>query len=98
MQSRWFAVLIATICLEGLGRKYLTQVPSVAFYFLKDVVLLFGLWRFRPSAAVTRAGRHLYRGFGIALAVAVVWTILELLNPKQESLALGLLGVRAYWL
>ncbi len=98
MQSIWFGLLMATICLEGLGRKYLPQIPSVGFYLLKDVVLLFGLWRFRPAASVTRIGRHLYRGFGVALAIAVVWTLLELANPDQESLPLGLLGVRAYWL
>jgi hypothetical protein len=98
MQSIWFAVLASTICLEGLGRKYLPQVPAVAFYFLKDAVLLFGLWRFRPAAVVTRTGRHLFRGFGVALAIAIVWTVLELLNPLQESMPLGLLGLRAYWL
>ncbi len=98
MESIWFAVLVSTICLEGLGRKYVPEIPSVAFYLLKDAVLLFGWWRFRPPAAVTRAGRNLYRGFGIVMVVGLVWTVLELFNPQQESLPLGLLGLRAYWL
>ena len=42
MQTYWFLALMASICLEGLGRKYLPAVPSIAFYLLKDFVLLFG--------------------------------------------------------
>ena len=50
--SRRFArsgslLLLAAICLEGLGRRYLPAIPSAVFYFLKDVVLLVGLIRFR---------------------------------------------------
>ena len=42
MEIYWFASLMACICLEGLGRRYLPQIPLIAFYFLKDVVLLIG--------------------------------------------------------
>jgi tetratricopeptide (TPR) repeat protein len=98
MESIWFATLVSTICLEGLGRKYLPQIPAVAFYFLKDVVLILGLWRFRRTTTITRTGRYLYRGFGVALAVAFAWTVLELFNPMHESFLLGLIGLRAYWL
>jgi hypothetical protein len=94
----WFALLFSTICLEGLGRKYLPQIPAVAFYFLKDVVLLFGYYRFRPPADIRRISGYLYRGFGIVWVIAFGWTLIELANPEQGSIVLGLVGLRAYWL
>ena len=94
----WFIALFSSICLEGLGRKYIPQVPSAAFYFLKDLVLLYGLLRYRPSPTVVRSVSYLYRGFGVAFIAGMVWTLIELLNPEQESLVLGLIGIRAYWL
>ncbi len=51
MQTYWFVALISAVCLEGLGRRYLPFIPSAFFYFLKDVILLFGYVRFRPPAA-----------------------------------------------
>ena len=48
MRKYWFLALFAATCLEGLGRKYLPFVPSMVFYFLKDLVLLAGYlpaWR-----------------------------------------------------
>jgi hypothetical protein len=98
MQTFWFVTLICAVCLEGLGRRYLPAVPSVAFYFLKDVILLFGWVRFRPTVVVTRTARLLFRGFGIFVAVSMVWTIAEIFNPEHQSLALGLIGLRSYWL
>jgi hypothetical protein len=94
----WFVTLVATICLEGLGRKYLPQVPSGVFYFAKDVVLLFGYYRFRPSATIRRTSSYLYRGFKVVWMVGLLWTVIELLNPLHQSQTLGLLGLRAYWL
>ena len=35
MQALWYTLLVSSICLEGLGRKYLPAVPSLVFYFLK---------------------------------------------------------------
>jgi hypothetical protein len=98
MQSIWFLVLVSTICLEGLGRKYLPQIPSVAFYFLKDPVLLFGMYYFRPPPDVRQISSYLYRGFGIVWVVGFVWTVMELFNPEQQSYLLGIIGLRAYWL
>jgi hypothetical protein len=98
MRTVWFAALVSSICLEGLGRKYLPQVPSVGFYLLKDAVLLMGYFRFRPSLQVRQTAKFLYRGFDAAWLCGFVWTFLELANPEHESVVLGLLGMRAYWL
>jgi hypothetical protein len=98
MQIVWYTALISAICLEGLGRKYLPQIPSLAFYFLKDFVLVFGYIRFRPPPSVARAVRYLYGGFGIAVIAGIGWTVIELANPRHESWMLGLIGLRAYWL
>ncbi len=38
----WAALLLAAICFEGLGRKYVSAVPQPVFYLLKDVILLAG--------------------------------------------------------
>lgn len=98
MEIAWFVALISAICLEGLGRKYLPVVPDAAFYFLKDVVLLFGYLRFRPTAAIRGAAKYLYRGFEAAWAASFLWTLIEVFNPEQMSKPLALIGLRAYWL
>jgi hypothetical protein len=98
VQIVWFTALFSSICLEGLGRRYLPQVPAVAFYFLKDIILIIGYVRFRPPPPVRRAARYLFRGFEVVTLVAIAWTVLEILNPEQESFPLALLGLRAYWL
>jgi hypothetical protein len=98
MQIVWYTFLISAICLEGLGRKYLPQIPAIAFYFLKDLVLLFGYVQFRPPPSVRRAVRYLYGGFGIAIVAGIGWTVIEMLNPEQQSWMLALIGLRAYWL
>ena len=94
----WFVLLISAICLEGLGRKYLPGIPAPAFYFFKDVVLLFGYLRFRPTLAVRRTVRYLYRGFEAFWGAAFVWTVIEMFNPSHQSLPLAFIGMRAYWL
>ncbi|HVZ71745.1 MAG TPA: O-antigen ligase family protein [Polyangia bacterium] len=98
MKSLWFAVLMALLCLEGLGRKYIPAVPGVIFYFAKDVVLVFGFMRFRHSADIDATWRRLYGGFRFAWIAAFGWTLMEILNPAQDSFILGLVGMRAYWL
>jgi hypothetical protein len=98
MKTLWYILLVSTICLEGLGRKYLPQVPSVAFYFAKDAILLFGYFRFPPSKHIQKVSLFLYRGFGAIWVLGLFWTIAELFNPLNESMALGVLGLRAYWL
>jgi hypothetical protein len=98
MAIAWFITLISAICLEGLGRKYLPGVPPPVFYFFKDIVLLFGYLRFRPTLPIKRAARYLYRGFEVFWLGGFIWTVIELFNPEHQSLALGLVGMRAYWL
>jgi hypothetical protein len=99
MKIVWFATLIATICFEGLGRKFLPQVPSAFFYFLKDVVLVVGWIRFRPPPRLWAEARRLYSNFfRLVWVLAFVWTILEMLNPEHSSAALAIIGLRAYWL
>jgi hypothetical protein len=98
MQTLWFIALISATCLEGLGRRYLPWLPPAAFYFLKDVVLILGYLQFRPPTNVRRAVRYLYRGFGLFWVASFVWTVIEVFNPEHQSLSLGLLGLRAYWL
>ncbi len=98
MKRFWFLALFSSVCLEGLGRKYLPGIPATAFYFLKDVVLVLGFLRFRPDATVTSVSKYLYRGFGIVWVLGFIWTILEAFNPEHQSLALAFVGVRAYWL
>jgi hypothetical protein len=97
MQSVWFFFLVSAICLEGLGRKYLPEIPSVAFYFLKDLVLLCGYYWFRPPVLVRKVTHYLYRGFGVIWVAGLVWTIIEFFNPAHESTLLGIIGLRAYW-
>jgi hypothetical protein len=92
------AVLIASICFEGVGRKYLPEVPAFAFYFLKDVVLLVGLLAFGVRRDVLAAAKRSYRGFGLFLGLSVLWTVGELANPAHASVLLGLVGLRSYWL
>jgi len=98
MKRYWFLALFWAVCLEGLGRKYLPQVPSTVFYFLKDAVLLIGIIKFRPSASVTAIARRLYGGFGAVWVIGFVWTVLEAFNPEHQSIPLAFVGVRAYWL
>jgi hypothetical protein len=98
MQTYWFTLLVGAVCLEGLGRRYLPVVPSAVFYFLKDVILIAGYIRFRPSLQITRTAGHLYRGFGIVWMVGFVWTVAEVFNPDQQNLLLGFMGLRSYWL
>jgi hypothetical protein len=98
VQLAWFILFVSSICFEGLGRKYLPGVPSVVFYFMKDVVLLVGLAAMRPGPDVTRAVKWLYRGFAAVMAAAVAWTVIEVFNPESPSKVLGFIGLRAYWL
>jgi hypothetical protein len=98
MKVAWFVALFSAICLEGLGRKYIPQVPPIAFYFLKDVVLLIGYFRFRPPAAVRSMQGFLFRGFQYVWLAGFAWTLLETFNPDHQSFPLALVGLRAYWL
>jgi hypothetical protein len=98
MEVAWFFALISAICLEGLGRRYLPFIPAGAFYFLKDAVLLLGYLLFPPRGEVGRMVKYLYRGFGAVWAIGCAWTIAEVFNPGLQNFALGVLGLRAYWL
>jgi hypothetical protein len=98
MQIYWFATLMASICLEGLGRKYLPAIPSAVLYFFKDAVLLSGYFFVKPPRSVQRSWRMLYRGFGVVWLVTLAWTVVQVFNPSHESTELALIGLRAYWL
>ena len=98
MKLAWFIALVSTICLEGLGRKYLPGIPSAFFYLAKDLVLVIGFWMFRPSPTIIPTGSRLYSGFKVVWLLGIFWTVGELLNPRQLSLPIGFLGLRAYWL
>src|SRR5579863_10476385 len=98
MKTVWFVALAVSMCFEGLGRRYLPFIPSIAFYFLKDVVLLVGYLQFRPKRPVVRAMRQLYQGFEVFWAVGFVWTVAEVFNPNGQSIMLAIVGLRSYWL
>jgi hypothetical protein len=98
VKTAWFALLMSTICFEGLGRRYLPAIPSAAFYFLKDLILLYGFVRYRPAPPVWRTGRWLFRGFEVIWLLGFAWTIIEIFNPEHQSYVLAGIGFRAYWL
>jgi hypothetical protein len=97
LAAGWFAVLMGAICFEGFARKYV-PLPDVFFYFVKDLVLLGGLAMFGVHPTVRKAGRWAYGGFALLLAACVLWTVFQVFNPAHESLTLGIIGLRAYWL
>lgn len=94
----WMTLLLASIFLEGLGRKFVPQIPPMAFYFLKDVVLLAGLVIFGIRRNVISAARWAYGSFALVLLPAVGFTVLQAANPEHGSPLLALLGLRSYWL
>ncbi len=94
----WAAFLLVAICFEGLGRKYVSFIPQPVFYLLKDMVLVGGLVAFGVNARVRAVSGDLLRGFGLVLVLGFAWTVLQVANPASPSLAIGLLGLRAYWL
>jgi hypothetical protein len=94
----WFVLLLSAVCLEGLGRRYVRQIPTAALYFSKDIVLGFGLLTFGIHPEVKQFARKLYGKAMFPLGLAFLWTILECFNPLQESLILAAVGLRAYWL
>jgi hypothetical protein len=98
MRKHWFLFLFCSMCLEGLGRKYLSFIPSVAFYLFKDVILVWGYFTFKPPPTVTRVAKGLYRGFGAVMTFGILWTFLEMFNPEHKSLLLAVIGLRSYWL
>jgi hypothetical protein len=94
----WFALLLSSVCLEGLGRRYLRQIPTEALYFSKDIVLAIGLITFGIHPEIKEFARKLYGKALFPFGLAVLWTILESFNPLQGSFVLALIGLRAYWL
>jgi hypothetical protein len=97
MKTAWYFALVAAICFEGMGRKFMPQVPSFVFYFLKDVILLIGYLGFRRPKLVGQTTTWLYRGFKTAWVIGFAWTVVELFNPEHASMLMGAVGMRAYW-
>jgi hypothetical protein len=89
--------LLCAICFEGLARKFLSG-PEALFYFLKDIVLLWGLVLYGIRRSVLRSASWAYGGFVLALAMSMGWTIMQSFNPDQQSMVLAVIGLRAYWL
>lgn len=98
LRITWFAFLLSSICLEGLGRRYVRQIPTEALYFSKDIVLIIGLVAFGIPADIRTFTRKLYGRFIFPLGMCVLWSVLEAFNPLQGSLVLAAIGLRAYWL
>jgi hypothetical protein len=96
MKKHWFLVFMSAICLEGLGRRYIPQIPSMGFIVLKDVLLVLGFMLFKPQQSVIRINRYLYRGYSMAWLGMCVWAFFEMFNPEQPSFLLALVGMRAY--
>ena len=90
--------MVAAICFEGLGRKFVPSLPSPVFYFFKDAILIGGALAYGLSTRVVGQIRALYGPFILAFLAAVLWTALQLLNPQHESVLLGGFGFKAYWL
>jgi hypothetical protein len=97
VRKHWFTLLMASICLEGLGRKYVPEIPTLVLYFVKDLVLLIGFVLFRPTLALRSTIGRLYAGFGVVLVAAIFWTVVQMANANQTSWPLALIGLRAYW-
>jgi hypothetical protein len=98
MQTYWFLGLMASICLEGLGRRYIPAIPSWGFLVLKDVLLMWGLFLFRVDGSVQKISKYLYRGFVAGWVAAFGWTLVQVANPENPSVFLAVIGLRSYWL
>ncbi len=98
-KSRWFAFFLCSICFEGMGRKYLSFIPGEAFYFLKDIVLIYGLVSFPLDPRIKPIMKVMFRPFHVVLGMAFLISVVQILNAGfRESFMLGILGLRAYWL
>ena len=86
---------MATICLEGAGRRFL-PIPGPILYFAKDVVLLSGLLAFGLHPAVTGYARRLAGPLPLLVGATAAWCLLTLLSPGHPSVVLGLVGTRQY--
>ncbi len=93
----WFTSLVVAICFEGLIRKLVPGVPQAVLYFFKDVLLVSGA-AFGLQGSVTRTVRHLFGWALLPSAFALLFILVQLFNPEQANLPLGLVGVRSYCL
>jgi len=91
----WWSLLMAAICLEGLGRRFL-PIPGPVLYFVKDLILVSGLLAIGIDPAVAAMARRLARPLLFLLAATTAWCLLSLLGPGHPSIPLGLLGTRQY--
>ncbi len=94
----WMTILLAAICFEGLGRTVLVDIPSLAFYLAKDVVLIAAVFLIGLQSDVIALARRLYGRFSVFLLLAIACTVIQVLNPRQVSVELAVLGLRSYWL
>lgn len=94
---RWWVVLLAAICLEGLGRRFL-PVPAAVLYFAKDGLLLAGAVAIGISPLIASTARRLAGPLPILVACTAIWCFGSLVLPGHPSVLLGLFGLRQYLL
>lgn len=93
----WWPVLLATICLEGLARRYL-PVPGPILYFAKDAVLLLGLVTVGVDRVVAGTALRLAGPIVLFIGGTALCCALSIMDPGHPSLLLGVLGSRQYLL
>jgi hypothetical protein len=94
---RWWVLLLAAICLEGLGRRFLPLPPAV-LYFAKDGLLLAGAVAIGVSPLVASTTRRLAGPLPILVVCTAMWCFGSLVLPGHPSVLLGLFGLRQYLL
>ena len=96
---KWRVAVISALILavfEGALRKWVLPEFGQWIYFAKDLLLIgayVGFWRPRGVRRQSQSLWHPANGLLVAFSVLAV---LELANPLQPSLMLGLFGIKAY--
>lgn len=94
---RWWVLLLAAICLEGLARRFL-PVPPALLYFAKDGLLLGGAVAIGVSPLIASTTRRLAGPLPVLVACTGIWCLGSLVLPGHPSVLLGLFGLRQYLL
>jgi len=94
----WLVLLFISICFEGLGRKFMPQVPSTVFYFTKDAILLAGILVFGIPSRLVKVATYYFGIFLPFLVLAFMATVVQMFNPEHQHFGIAVVGLRAYWL
>ena len=81
----WFCVLLFSLCLEGLGRKFLPFIPALFFYFAKDAVLLAGLGLVGIHGDIKKFALGEFGRWGQFFPIAIFWTCLLYTSPSPRD-------------